>query len=136
MWPGTEAHGQSTMFLIGLVGPVIRQLANDGNNDVWVATSTGVSKISDHSVSINEENIAEYAMYPNPATDKVVIEYPESSTEDAAYIFNASMQLIEMVEFTAGAKKIQFSVAHIWQVECILSVRTELTKKLIHRLTC
>lgn len=114
----------------GLVGPVIRQLAIDNNNDVWVATSTGVSKISNHTVSINAEELTAFSMYPNPAKDKVVIEYENGSIEDAAYIFNATMQLVEMVEFTSGASKIQFSTAHL--ARGIYFIRTNgQTKKLI-----
>jgi hypothetical protein len=121
-----------TEFLVsdGLVGPVIRQLAIDNNNDVWVATSTGVSKISNHMVSVEDLDAAQFAMYPNPANDKVTIVYPEASEEDAAYVFNASMQMVEIIEFTTGADKIQFSVAHL--ASGIYFIRTNgVTKKLI-----
>jgi ligand-binding sensor domain-containing protein len=115
----------------GLVGPVIRALDIDSDNSVWVATSTGVSKISDHSVSVMDlESNEEYVLFPNPATDKVSIRYPEGTDESEAYIFDASMQLVEMFQFTAGAKEIQVSTGHLSRG--IYFVRTNgVTKKLI-----
>lgn len=115
----------------GLVGPVIRALDIDSENSVWVTTSTGVSKISDHSVSIMDlTSDEEYVLFPNPTTDKVFIRYPEGADESEAYIFNASMQLVEMFQFTAGAKEIQVSTAHLSRG--IYFVRTNgVTKKLI-----
>ena len=115
----------------GLVGPVIRALAIDGNNDVWVATSTGVTKISDHAVGVHEfSDESNYAMYPNPATDKVTIQFSDGNTEGAAYIFNASMQLVEMIEYSPSYEKVSFSVSHL--SKGIYFVRTNgVTKKLI-----
>ena len=115
----------------GLVGPVIRALDIDSENSVWVATSTGVSKISNHSVSVMDlESNEEYVLFPNPAKDKVSIRYPEEMDESEAYIVNASMQLVEMFQFTAGAQEIQVSTKHLSRG--IYFVRTNgVTKKLI-----
>ena len=115
----------------GLVGPVIRALVIDSENSVWVATSTGVSKISNHSVSVMDlESNEEYVLFPNPAKDKVSIRYPEEMDESEAYIVNASMQLVEMFQFTAGAQEIQVSTKHLSRG--IYFVRTNgVTKKLI-----
>ena len=96
----------------GLVGPVVRALAIDSQNDIWVATSSGVSRISDHAVSVAENNSESFSMYPNPASDVITIAYPENSMEGEVYIFNASMQLIEMLEFNNGAKKISYDISH------------------------
>lgn len=57
----------------GLVGPVVRALAIDANNDVWVATSTGISKIHDPSVGIKDEQQEEFILFPNPTTDYLTI---------------------------------------------------------------
>lgn len=115
----------------GLVGPVIRALDIDSENSVWVTTSTGVSKITDHSVSVMDlTSSEEYVLFPNPTMDKVFIRYPEGTDESEAYIFNASMQLVEVFQFTAGAKEIQVSTAHL--TRGIYFVRTNgVTKKLI-----
>jgi ligand-binding sensor domain-containing protein len=68
--------GQWTGFDVsdGLIGPVIRDLEVDSQDDLWVATSTGVSKISDYSgASINEFLINEFNVYPNPVNDRLFI---------------------------------------------------------------
>ena len=53
----------------GLVGPVVRDLAIDSQNNVWVATSTGVTKISDLELSVTEhsEDVT-VKIYPNPTS--------------------------------------------------------------------
>ena len=60
----------------GLIGPVVRRIAIDDNDVVWVATSTGVSKISDMpAVGITSyEHQAELNVFPNPCTDRLVIQ--------------------------------------------------------------
>lgn len=115
----------------GLVGPVIRALTIDDDNAVWIATSTGVSKLSDHSVNVNEiTSTNDFTMYPNPASDKISIRYPEGTEEDGVYIFNTSMQLVEMYEFTASQQNIEISLGHL--SSGIYFVRTNgITKKLI-----
>ncbi len=77
------------------------------------------------------ESNEEYVLLPNPATDKVSIRYPEGTTDESeAYIFDVSMQLVEMFQFTAGAKEIQVSTGHLSRG--IYFVRTNgVTKKLI-----
>lgn len=78
----------------GLVGPVVRALAIDGNDDVWVATSTGVSKI--HDATLNVENQTEeisFNIYPNPSSDFVNIDYGKKDATEIE-LYNASMQLV------------------------------------------
>jgi len=58
----------------GLVGPVVRDLAIDSQNNVWVATSTGVTKISGIQLSVpalSEE--ANVEIYPNPSTSNLIV---------------------------------------------------------------
>ena len=58
-----------------LVGPVVRALAVDTNDAIWVATSTGVTKISEPVLSVSNVSAnSEMSVYPNPATSEVTIE--------------------------------------------------------------
>lgn len=58
----------------GLVGPVVRDLVVDSENNVWVATSTGVSKVVPEDVSINDMfSVANLGVYPNPANNHINI---------------------------------------------------------------
>ena len=50
----------------GLIGPVIRDLAINSQNYLWVATSTGVSKISNIPALISQVDQDSFILYPNP----------------------------------------------------------------------
>lgn len=60
----------------GLSGPLVRQLAIDDNNDVWVATSTGLTQISEVPVQINENNPQHFSsLYPNPCKNSISYDF-------------------------------------------------------------
>ena len=64
----------------GLAGPRVRRMAVDGQNNVWVCTSTGVTKISDIPSNIVDHNIeSNLLVYPNPAQDYFYVssDYPD-----------------------------------------------------------
>ena len=52
----------------GLIGPVIRGLSIDSQNFLWVATSTGVSKVSNIPASISVIKQDSFVLYPNPTS--------------------------------------------------------------------
>ncbi|MDG1332686.1 MAG: two-component regulator propeller domain-containing protein [Crocinitomicaceae bacterium] len=78
----------------GLVGPVIRALAIDGNDDVWVATSTGVSKISDPTVGITDPEIGNFQIYPNPSSGDVKMTFEEGYIDSEVLIYDVNMKLV------------------------------------------
>lgn len=53
----------------GLVGPNVKGLAIDSQDNVWLATTTGVSKISALPSSLNETSILTFSIFPNPSSD-------------------------------------------------------------------
>ena len=53
----------------GLVGPNVRGLTIDSQHTVWVATSTGVSKISAIPSAVVSAEIATFNLFPNPSND-------------------------------------------------------------------
>lgn len=114
----------------GLVGPVIRQLAIDGNNDVWVATSTGVSKISNHSVAIIEAEQLDYSMYPNPANTSVNLKFEKAENQTRVGVFSASMQLIDEIDVASGKTELSISIEHLSRGVYFVSFNGT-TKKLI-----
>lgn len=97
----------------GLVGPVVRDLAIDANDDVWVATSTGVSKISDHSVSINEDSVDDFVLYPNPAKDVINVSLMSYGNEGVVEMYNTAMQLVVTKEYSIGQKEIMLNVDNL-----------------------
>jgi len=79
----------------GLIGPVVRALAVDAGNAVWVATSSGISKISDHSLSSPTVHANRFAMYPNPANEYLSIQFLKQFSEtERISIYDASMKLV------------------------------------------
>lgn len=70
----------------GLVGPVIRKIIVDGQDNVWIATSTGVSKLSGAtSVDEGETELVKVSIYPNPTNNSVNI---ETSSKSPLTVFN------------------------------------------------
>jgi len=63
----------------GLVGPNVRGLVIDSDNNVWVATSTGVSKISAIASALVAAEIATFNLFPNPINDVL---YLNNGTQD------------------------------------------------------
>lgn len=58
-----------------LIGPVIRALAIDANDAIWVATSTGVTRITNPQLSISQsESSIRLSVYPNPASSSFVVQ--------------------------------------------------------------
>lgn len=86
----------------GLVGPVVRALAIDSENSIWIATSSGVSKLSDHQVSLDEVAEAQFLMYPNPTSGNVMLQFENQETSTIE-VLNANLQLVQSFE-TSDAK--------------------------------
>jgi len=63
----------------GLAGPNVRGLVIDSDDNVWVATSTGVSKISAIPSAVITTEISVFNMFPNPSNDVL---YLNNGTQD------------------------------------------------------
>ncbi len=66
MWDGNQ--WEDFHVSDGLAGPNVRGLAIDSEDNVWVATSTGVSKISAIPSAINTMPHTNTLIYPNPTS--------------------------------------------------------------------
>ena len=90
----------------GLAGPVVRSLAIDSNNDVWVATSTGVSKMSDTeflSIESQKEEVS-FNIYPNPTSDYITIQFQDANMQNTIDIYDATMKLIKSVSINSQSE--------------------------------
>lgn len=97
----------------GLVGPVVRQLAIDGNDAVWIATSTGVSKLTDHTVGVGQINdYADVLMYPNPARDELTLTFDEAPSTQID-IYSMTMQHVKSIEFDAHQHKLTIPMTEL-----------------------
>jgi len=63
----------------GLAGPNVKGLSIDSQDNVWVATSTGVSKISAIPSAVITAEISVFNMFPNPSNDVL---YLNNGTQD------------------------------------------------------
>ena len=78
----------------GLAGPVIRDLAIDSQNNVWVATSTGVTKISNVELFVSDlSKEANVEIYPNPSTSNLIVR-SELQIHDFRLINSAGCEVI------------------------------------------
>ena len=57
----------------GLVGPNVKGLTIDSQDNIWVATSTGVSKISAIPSAVSAIKNNGFDLFPNPSSDKIYI---------------------------------------------------------------
>lgn len=58
----------------GLAGPNVTRLGIDASGDVWVATSTGLSRISDINIGVQERSsAAPFLLMPVPANDRLTL---------------------------------------------------------------
>jgi len=65
----------------GLVGPNIKGLAIDSQDNIWVATSTGVSKISAITSAFSAIKNNGFDLFPNPSSDKIYITNENQKTQ-------------------------------------------------------
>ena len=81
MWDGNQ--WEDFHVSDGLVGPNVRGLAIDSDDNVWVATSTGVSKISAIPTAIIAAEISAFNIFPNPSNDVL---YLNNGTQDIQHV--------------------------------------------------
>lgn len=91
----------------GLVGPVVRRLAIDADDNVWVATSTGVSKISDIpdlSTAIDEVEMPINALYPNPTSSLLTISLKDARDLHVSqwHILDMNSRIVQDVKIPSG----------------------------------
>jgi ligand-binding sensor domain-containing protein len=115
----------------GLVGPVVRMLDVDGNDDVWVATSTGVSKIHDPFLAVSElSGDEQFEIYPNPADDILNVHFSSLKTNNQIEIYNTAMQLVKVQTVAINDENAVVSVEELSSGIYFLKLNGQ-TKKLI-----
>ena len=94
----------------GLAGPNVRGLAIDSEDNVWVATSTGVSKISSIPSSLNSVSIANVEVFPNPSSGIITVSSDENFKNIEVY--NVLGSLIHSGE-DFFANEIELNLSHL-----------------------
>ena len=94
----------------GLVGPNVRGLAIDSEDNVWVATSTGVSKISSISTSTSPASIANVEVFPNPSSGVITVSFDENFKYIEVYNILGSLIHSEEIYFL---NEIELNLSHL-----------------------
>ncbi len=81
----------------GIVGDNVRGIAIDSQNNVWIATSTGITHMSSIPVSTSIKshlNDSQISVFPNPATSSVYLVFEESSIPEKISLYNIMGELL------------------------------------------
>lgn len=82
----------------GLAGPNVRAISIDDNDGVWVATSTGVTYISDVPFSIYEQDNQTFKTHPNPSNGLMNIVLDNSSETLEIYSLTSELVCAETIK--------------------------------------
>ena len=106
----------------GIAGPNVKSLAIDSQNNVWIATTTGVSKISAIPSNFQQIKNHSYHIYPNPSSNHINIEF-ENKRINAIKIFdnlgksvksindiNSSITILDISDLNSGIYYLQILV--------------------------
>ena len=91
-------------------GPNVRGLSIDSEDNVWVATSTGVSKISSIPSDLNSVSISNIEVFPNPSSGIITVSFDENSKYIEVY--NLLGSLIHS-ENTYHLNEIELNLSHL-----------------------
>jgi ligand-binding sensor domain-containing protein len=96
----------------GLVGPNVRGLVIDSEDNVWVATSTGVSKISSIPIpsSVPSVSISNIEVFPNPSSGIITVSCDENLKNIEVYNVLGSLIHSEKVHFQ---NEISINLSHL-----------------------
>jgi ligand-binding sensor domain-containing protein len=94
----------------GLVSPIVKRLAIDKNNHIWVATGSGVSEFYNASNGIGDEaNAMPCKVFPNPVNDILNIISPEFPAQ--VRIMDATGRVL--IETTLNQKELQLDMKNL-----------------------
>jgi ligand-binding sensor domain-containing protein len=108
MWDGNQ--WEDFHVSDGLVGPNVRGLAIDSEDNVWVATSTGVSKISSIPSSLNSVSISNVEVFPNPSSGIITVSCDENLKNIEIYNVLGSLIQSEKIHFQ---NEISINLSHL-----------------------
>ena len=115
----------------GLVGPVISDLIIDDQDQVWVTTSSGISKITDVPAHIPQSFEDKISIYPNPSNGELVINSHNNSNFNLS-IISISGEILTQFEFFSSLQIINLPLSSgIYILELIDEENNIFHKKII-----
>jgi ligand-binding sensor domain-containing protein len=116
----------------GIAGPVIRALDIAANNEVWVATSTGVTKIGEHSLGIQSNEVSTLSVFPNPSSSKLTVELTEANTDSEIEIYSIALQKIMSIIIPSGQSSVEVDISNLKMGMYIIKVG-DISQKIIKK---
>ena len=106
-----------------LAGPVITDLSIDSQDQVWVTTSTGISKIANTPSDIINTNNKTLHHYPNPTSKNITIEL--NDVDYISYELHTIYgELIKKSNIEKGVKKIEVNLSSLSGIVLIKVIDT------------
>ena len=93
----------------GIAGPNVKGLDIDSQNNVWVATTTGVSKISTTPSSTTQDQLAVINVYPNPASTVLHISLSRDNIESISLYDNFGRKVVSYNNISVSLLDINLS---------------------------
>lgn len=131
------ANGKWTQFeeSDGLAGPVVRGVAIDAESNVWIATSTGVSR-TDRISSISEltPHRMGTTVYPNPAQEMVhvVLDWEVLDSDiESIELYNLNMELVSSKRVQEAQQALSFDVNQLSKGMYFLKAGSQTTKLVV-----
>lgn len=93
----------------GLAGPNVRRLAKDVSGNIWLATSTGLTRISNISIGVEERAAMSFKLLPNPASAYVEVMLDAPVSYALVDVRDASGRLV--MQERASGQRLRFDVS-------------------------
>jgi ligand-binding sensor domain-containing protein len=109
MYDGTQWTQWETSD--GLAGPNVTRIAMDEDGNLWIATSTGLTRMSGINIGISEnEKAASFQVFPNPATTTLTLVVDMQAGQQSPFeIYDAQSRRVMDGTMAAGRSTIDVS---------------------------
>lgn len=93
----------------GLAGPNVRRIAMDADGDIWVTTSTGLTRISNISIGIRERSTSTFELFPSPVSADVTVMLEAPVSNALVEVRDASGRLV--MQERASGQRLRFDAS-------------------------
>lgn len=114
----------------GLAGPNVRRLAADASS-IWVATSNGLTRITDINIGIEEREAASFRVFPNPASAFVEVMLDTPVMNAVVEVRDASGRLVRSERATG--QRIRLDVTALQPGLYVMRIGGEVVRFLVER---
>ena len=114
----------------GLAGQNVKGLAIDSENNVWVATTNGVSRISAIASAFNTVENTIFSIFPNPSSDLIYLNNNGESINEVKIYDNSGILVYQANSFERNYIDVSYFAQGLYYVDIQFS-DTNICKKII-----